>query len=262
MAKRLAIEFIGYACATCTLLPHALMARPVTCGSCYVESGWRRRCVFLCLLQRRYIEYPVAILVVRTYALHDGSKSVLAALCSMLSAVVAYQLWVDIKKILRAYVVLLCGIALLCIMIALPFLNGVSGPCLPMPFPGQAHILGRPSISRAVRVELTRHRIFSGASTLRHPHYDYDRRKNRRHTSPERTFQPSHPTISQGRLDLLRLDLVCEPCMSTSRSIPHPQLTLLLDQWHILLPTSKRDFGDHDTAEHHAQSFTCMSFGM
>ncbi|VDB90188.1 unnamed protein product [Peniophora sp. CBMAI 1063] len=43
----------------------------------------------------------------------------------MLSVVVAYQIWVDVRK-----------------MLPLPFLNGVSGPCLPMALPGEAHLLG------------------------------------------------------------------------------------------------------------------------
>ncbi|KZV62244.1 hypothetical protein PENSPDRAFT_618164 [Peniophora sp. CONT] len=66
-----------------------------------------------------------AILLVRTYAYYNRNKYVLAVLSCMLSTVLAYQLWVDIKK-----------------MLPLPFLNGVSGPCLPMPIPGQAHLLG------------------------------------------------------------------------------------------------------------------------
>lgn len=82
-----------------------------------------------------------AILLVRTYAYYNRNKHVLALLCCMLSTVLAYQLWVDIKKMLRTYVVS-CRGTNAHIFIALPFLNGVSGPCLPMAIPGQAHLLG------------------------------------------------------------------------------------------------------------------------
>ena len=45
----------------------------------------------------------LAILLVRTYAYYNRNKYVLAVLSCMLSTVLAYQLWVDIRAMLRAY---------------------------------------------------------------------------------------------------------------------------------------------------------------
>ncbi|KZV75301.1 hypothetical protein PENSPDRAFT_673908 [Peniophora sp. CONT] len=66
-----------------------------------------------------------AILLVRTYAFFGRNIYVLGVCMSMLGSVIAYQIWALTKK-----------------MLPLPFLNGVSGPCLPMAIPGQAHLLG------------------------------------------------------------------------------------------------------------------------
>ncbi|VDC03215.1 unnamed protein product [Peniophora sp. CBMAI 1063] len=66
-----------------------------------------------------------AILTVRTYAFFGRNLYVLGVCLSMLGAIISYQLWALTTK-----------------MLPLPFLNGVSGPCLPMAILGQAHLLG------------------------------------------------------------------------------------------------------------------------
>ncbi|KIY73477.1 hypothetical protein CYLTODRAFT_485330 [Cylindrobasidium torrendii FP15055 ss-10] len=67
-----------------------------------------------------------SVLLIRTYAFFNRSKFVLAFLVSLMVGMIAYQLYVDASR-----------------MLLLPFiLSPDRGPCLPMPVPGSADLIG------------------------------------------------------------------------------------------------------------------------